>query len=39
MGGAVLQQQLVVEYHVYNQMCDKCRRDEAKDFWRACVQA
>ncbi|CAJ0572396.1 unnamed protein product, partial [Mesorhabditis spiculigera] len=34
----ILQQDLVVEFSVHNQMCDECRRAEAKDFWRACVQ-
>ncbi|PAV87908.1 hypothetical protein WR25_03686 [Diploscapter pachys] len=34
----VLQQSLVIEFTVHNQMCDDCRRAEAKDFWRACVQ-
>ncbi|EFO25985.2 NMD3 family protein [Loa loa] len=36
--GAVLQQIFIVEFIVINQMCDDCRRAEAKDFWRACVQ-
>ncbi|VDK83804.1 unnamed protein product [Litomosoides sigmodontis] len=36
--GAVLQQIFVVEFIIVNQMCDDCRRAEAKDFWRACVQ-
>lgn len=36
--GAVLQQVFIVEFIVMNQMCDDCRRAEAKDFWRACVQ-
>uniref|UniRef100_A0A1I7WTE2 60S ribosomal export protein NMD3 n=1 Tax=Heterorhabditis bacteriophora TaxID=37862 RepID=A0A1I7WTE2_HETBA len=35
----ILQQTFVVEFTVHNQMCDDCRRSEAKDFWRACVQA
>uniref|UniRef100_A0A914I4D3 60S ribosomal export protein NMD3 n=1 Tax=Globodera rostochiensis TaxID=31243 RepID=A0A914I4D3_GLORO len=35
---AVLQQSLVVEFVLLNQMCDDCRRFEAKDYWRACVQ-
>ncbi|CAD6190937.1 unnamed protein product [Caenorhabditis auriculariae] len=34
----ILQQSMVVEFTVNNQMCDDCRRAEAKDFWRACVQ-
>ncbi|KAL6729957.1 hypothetical protein Aduo_000964 [Ancylostoma duodenale] len=34
----ILQQTFVVEFTVHNQMCDDCRRAEAKDFWRACVQ-
>ncbi|CAI4226663.1 unnamed protein product [Auanema sp. JU1783] len=34
----ILQQTLIVEFTVHNQMCDDCRRAEAKDFWRACVQ-
>ncbi|KAH7717086.1 60S ribosomal export protein NMD3 [Aphelenchoides avenae] len=36
--GAVLQQAFVVEFVLLNQMCDDCRRAEAKDYWRACVQ-
>uniref|UniRef100_A0A915D078 60S ribosomal export protein NMD3 n=1 Tax=Ditylenchus dipsaci TaxID=166011 RepID=A0A915D078_9BILA len=36
--GAILQQSFVVEFTLYNQMCDDCRRAEAKDYWRACVQ-
>ncbi|KAK0425748.1 hypothetical protein QR680_009359 [Steinernema hermaphroditum] len=36
--GAILQQAFIVEFTIYNQMCDDCRRAEAKDFWRACVQ-
>ena len=35
---AVLQQSFVVEFVMMNQMCDECRRFEAKDYWRACVQ-
>ncbi|KAL3094278.1 hypothetical protein niasHS_004034 [Heterodera schachtii] len=35
---AVLQQSMVVEFVLLNQMCDDCRRFEAKDYWRACVQ-
>ncbi|VDN03510.1 unnamed protein product [Thelazia callipaeda] len=38
MTGAVLQQSFIVEFVIMNQMCDDCRRAEAKDFWRACVQ-
>ncbi|ETN68841.1 NMD3 family protein [Necator americanus] len=34
----ILQQTFIVEFTVHNQMCDDCRRAEAKDFWRACVQ-
>ena len=37
-GGAILQQTVVVEFIVNGQMCDDCRRREAKDFWRAVVQ-
>ena len=37
-GGAILQQTVVVEFVVNGQMCDDCRRREAKDFWRAVVQ-
>lgn len=37
-GGAILQQTVVVEFVVSGQMCDDCRRREAKDFWRAVVQ-
>ncbi|KAI1724768.1 NMD3 family domain-containing protein [Ditylenchus destructor] len=36
--GAILQQSFVVEFTICNQMCDECRRAEAKDYWRACVQ-
>jgi len=35
---AILQQTFVVEYVVANQMCDDCRRVEAKDTWKAVVQ-
>jgi len=35
---AILQQSFVVEFVQYNQMCDDCRRVQAKDYWRACVQ-
>ncbi|CAA96689.2 60S ribosomal export protein NMD3 [Caenorhabditis elegans] len=34
----ILQQAVVVEFTVHSQLCDDCRRAEAKDFWRACVQ-
>ncbi|VDO58966.1 unnamed protein product [Haemonchus placei] len=34
----ILQQTFIVEFTIHNQMCDDCRRAEAKDFWRACVQ-
>lgn len=34
----ILQQSFVVEFSIHNQVCDDCRRAEAKDFWRACVQ-
>ncbi len=36
--GAVLQQSFVVEYVINGQMCDDCRRIEAKDTWTASVQ-
>lgn len=35
---AVLQQSFIVEFVIQNQMCEDCRRAEAKDYWRACVQ-
>uniref|UniRef100_A0A915AB21 60S ribosomal export protein NMD3 n=1 Tax=Parascaris univalens TaxID=6257 RepID=A0A915AB21_PARUN len=38
MSGAVLQQTFVVEFIIQNQICEDCRRVEAKDYWRACVQ-
>lgn len=38
IGGAVLQQVFPVEFVVLPQMCDECRRIEAKDYWRAVVQ-
>nr|ACO11168.1 60S ribosomal export protein NMD3 [Caligus rogercresseyi] len=38
ISGAILQQTFVVEYVVHNQMCDDCRRVEAKDTWNASVQ-
>ncbi|CAJ0948608.1 unnamed protein product, partial [Mesorhabditis belari] len=34
----ILQQDMICEFTQHNQMCDDCRRAEAKDFWRACVQ-
>ncbi|KJH42563.1 NMD3 family protein [Dictyocaulus viviparus] len=34
----ILQQAFVVEFTIHNQLCDDCRRAEAKDYWRACVQ-
>ncbi|XP_064456114.1 60S ribosomal export protein NMD3-like [Ornithodoros turicata] len=37
-GGTILQQVFVIEFMVNHQMCDKCHRFEAKDFWRALVQ-
>ena len=37
-GGAILQQTFVVEFVVNNQMCDDCRRREARDYWRSVVQ-
>jgi nonsense-mediated mRNA decay protein 3 len=37
-GGAILQQTFIVEFVVNNQMCDDCRRREAKDYWRSVVQ-
>lgn len=37
-GSAVLQQTVVVEFVVANQMCDDCRRVEAKDTWNASVR-
>ncbi len=36
---AILQQTFLVEYVVHNQMCDDCRRVEAKDTWNASVSA
>jgi len=36
--GTILQQTFVVEYIVGGQMCDDCRRVEAKDTWNASVQ-
>ena len=37
MAGTILQQTFVVEYVVNHQMCDDCRRVEAKDTWNASV--
>ena len=37
MDGTILQQTFVVEYIVNHQMCDDCRRVEAKDTWNASV--
>lgn len=36
--GAVMQQTVNVEFVVAAQMCDECRRVEAKDTWNASVQ-
>jgi len=38
VAGTILQQSFVVEYVVNHQMCDDCRRVEAKDTWTANVQ-
>ena len=38
MSGTILQQTFVVEYVVNHQMCDDCRRVEAKDTWNASVR-
>jgi len=38
MGGAVLQQIFTVEYTTASQICDECRRADAKDYWKALVQ-
>jgi len=38
VAGTILQQTFVVEYVVNYQMCDDCRRVEAKDTWNASVQ-
>ncbi|KAF8366251.1 hypothetical protein PRIPAC_84080 [Pristionchus pacificus] len=38
LSGTILQQSFIVEFSIHSQMCDECRRAEAKDFWRACVQ-
>ena len=37
VAGTILQQTFVVEYVVNHQMCDDCRRVEAKDLWNANV--
>ena len=37
VAGTILQQSFVVEYVVNHQMCDDCRRVEAKDTWSANV--
>ncbi len=36
--GAVLQQTFIVEFTIFNQICDGCQRIEAKDYWKALVQ-
>ena len=36
--GAVLQQTFIVEFTIFNQICDDCQRIEAKDYWKALVQ-
>ena len=36
--GVVMQQTVPVEFVVQGQMCDECRRVEAKDTWNASVQ-
>jgi len=38
IAGTILQQTFIVEYVVNHQMCDECRRVEAKDLWTAMVQ-
>jgi len=38
IAGTILQQTFIVEYVVNHQMCDECRRVEAKDLWSAMVQ-
>lgn len=38
VAGTILQQSFIVEYVVNHQMCDDCRRVEAKDTWNASVQ-
>ena len=37
VAGTILQQSFIVEYVVNHQMCDDCRRVEAKDTWNASV--
>lgn len=37
LGGAVLQQIFTVEFTTLNQICDDCRRADAKDYWKALV--
>ena len=37
VAGTILQQSFVVEYVVQHQMCDECRKVEAKDTWNASV--
>ena len=37
VAGTILQQSFIVEYVVNHQMCDDCRRVEAKDTWNANV--
>ncbi|CAF1114680.1 unnamed protein product [Rotaria sp. Silwood1] len=36
--GAILQQTFIVEFTIFNQICDDCQRVEAKDYWKALVQ-
>lgn len=36
--GAVLQQTFIVEFTIFNQICNDCQRIEAKDYWKALVQ-
>ena len=36
--GAILQQTFIVEFTIFNQICDDCQRIEAKDYWKALVQ-
>jgi len=38
VAGTILQQSFIVEYVINHQMCDDCRRVEAKDTWNANVQ-
>ena len=37
VAGTILQQSFIVEYVINHQMCDDCRRVEAKDTWNANV--